>query len=320
MEVKEEVFGTLDRVCKRGAVLATNTSTLDVDRIARATRRPSDVIGLHFFSPANVMRLLEIVRGSLTSDDVLATSLAFGKQIRKLGVVVGNDFGFVGNRMLYGYLRESQLMLLEGKPPEQIDRALTDWGMAMGPNAVGDLAGQDVGYKVRQSRDDKPTDPRYYRIADILAEKGRFGQKTGAGMYRYEKGSRTPIPDPQVQAMIRDEARRLAVPQKNISDEEVVERCIDALICEGARLLENGIALRASDIDVIWANGYGFPRYRGGPMYYADHLGLGNVVERVRRHAERDRTWWPMPPLLEKLAADGSSFAAWDAAHAGAAT
>jgi 3-hydroxyacyl-CoA dehydrogenase len=316
MEVKEEVFKSLDRVCKQGAVLATNTSTLDVDRIARATRRPFDVIGLHFFSPANVMRLLEIVRGSLTGNDVLATSLAFARQVGKLGVVVGNDFGFVGNRMLYGYLRESQLMLLEGAPPQKIDRALTDWGMAMGPNAVGDLAGQDVGYKVRQARADKPSDPRYYRIADMLAEQGRYGQKTGAGMYRYKKGSRSPKPDPAVQAMIHDEAKRLGVAQRQIDDVEIVERCIDALICEGARLLDKGIALRASDIDVIWANGYGFPRYRGGPMHYADEVGLPAIVERVREHARRDRTWWPMPSLLEKLADDNSSFAAWDAAKA----
>ncbi len=312
MDVKEVVFGQLDKVCKEGAILATNTSTLDIDQIARSTARPADVIGLHFFSPANVMRLLEIVRGADTRPDVIASVLAFAKQISKLGVVVGNDFGFVGNRMLYGYARESQLMLLEGAPPQQIDRVLKTYGMAMGPNAVGDLAGLDVGYKVRQARTEKPSDPRYYRIADMLAEQGRFGQKTGAGTFLYEDGSRVPQPDPIVQTMINDEAKRLGVAQRQLDDDEILTRCIDALIVEGARLLDNGIAQRSGDIDVIWANGYGFPRHRGGPMCYADEIGLATVAERVREHARRDPLWWHMPPLLERLANDNATFGDWD--------
>lgn len=309
MAVKEEVFRQLDQVCKPGAVLASNTSTLDVDRIAAATSRTRDVIGLHFFSPANVMRLLEIVRGQDTGDDVIAASLAFAKSIGKLGVVVGNCFGFVGNRMLYGYGRESQLLLLEGASPQQIDAALSNWGMAMGPNAVGDLAGLDVGHRVRQERDDLPDDARYYRVADMLAERGRFGQKTGAGTYRYEAGSRTPIPDPEVQAMIEAEAERLGVRRRRIDDGEIVERCILALVVEGARILEEGVASRSGDIDVIWANGYGFPRFRGGPMYYADEQGLNSVLERVRRLADmHGGSYWQPPALLEELAASDARF------------
>src|SRR5690606_19955689 len=260
MAVKKEVFGRLDGACREGAILATNTSTLDVDAIAGATERPGDVVGLHFFSPAHVMRLLEIVRGAETADDVIATALALAKRLRKVGVVVGNCFGFVGNRMLYSYGRENQLMLLEGAAPEYVDRVLTDWGMAMGPNAVGDLAGLDVGYRVRQERTDLPDDPRFYRVADMLAERGRYGQKTGAGIYRYEPGSRKPIPDPEVRDMIRAEAERLGVEQREIGEAEIVERCSCGLVTEGARILEDGIAARASDIDVVWINGYGFPR------------------------------------------------------------
>ncbi len=252
MAIKKEVFGKLDQICKKDAILATNTSTLDVDEIADATKRPEDVIGLHFFSPAHIMRLLEIVRGSETSVEVIASSLALAKRLGKIGVVVGNCFGFVGNRMLYGYGRENQRLLLEGAAPEYIDRVLYDWGMAMGPNAVGDLAGLDVGYKVRQERTDLPDDPTFYRVADMLAEQGRYGQKTGQGMYLYEKGSRTPVPDPEVQEMIRAEAKRLGVEQRKISEQEIIERCIYALIVEGARILEDGIATRASDIDVVW--------------------------------------------------------------------
>lgn len=310
MAVKEEVFAALDDTCREGAVLATNTSTLDIDRIAAATKRPGDVIGLHFFSPANVMRLLEIVRGKETSKEVIASSLAFAKSIGKIGVVVGNCFGFVGNRMLYGYGRENQLLLLEGAAPEYIDKTLTDWGMAMGPNAVGDLAGLDVGYKVREERDDLPDDPRYYRIADMLAEQGRYGQKTGKGIYRYESGSRKPIPDPEVQAMIEAEAERLGIERREIEPEEIVQRCIYALIVEGAKILEEGIALRSGDIDVIWTNGYGFPRYRGGPMFYADTVGAKEVYETVQRFAEElSAEYWEPPALLKKLAAEDGDFA-----------
>lgn len=310
MAVKEEVFAALDDTCREGAILATNTSTLDIDRIAAATKRPGDVIGLHFFSPANVMRLLEIVRGKETSKEVIASSLAFAKSIGKIGVVVGNCFGFVGNRMLYGYGRENQLLLLEGAAPEYIDKTLTDWGMAMGPNAVGDLAGLDVGYKVREERDDLPDDPRYYRIADMLAEQGRYGQKTGKGIYRYESGSRKPIPDPEVQSMIEAESKRLGIERREIEPEEIVQRCIYALIVEGAKILEEGIALRSGDIDVIWANGYGFPRYRGGPMFYADTVGAKEVYETVQRFAEElSAEYWEPPALLKKLAEEDGDFA-----------
>ncbi len=320
MAVKEEVFSSLDRHCRKGAILATNTSTLDVDRIAAATDRPGDVIGLHFFSPANIMKLLEIVRGEKTSDDVIASSMKFAREIGKIGVLVGNCFGFVGNRMLYGYGRENQLMLLEGAAPEYIDRTLYDWGMAMGPNAVGDLAGLDIGYKVRQERSDLPDDPRFYRIADVLAEQGRYGQKSGRGMYVYKNGSRTPTPDPDVTDMIRVEAAALGVRPRTIEPTEIVERCIYALIVEGARILDEGLALRASDIDVVWANGYGFPRYRGGPMFYADTVGLDKVYDAVCRFRdscggnELGDLYWKPPALLEELARNGGSFASLDKA------
>jgi 3-hydroxyacyl-CoA dehydrogenase len=301
MAIKREVFGKLDAVCKPRAILATNTSTLDVDEIAAATTRPQDVIGLHFFSPAHVMRLLEIVRAANTADDVIATALKLAKRLRKIGVVVGNCFGFVGNRMLYSYGRENQLMLLEGAAPEYIDRVLVDWGMAMGPNAVGDLAGLDVGYRIRQERKDLPDDPRFYRVADMLAELGRYGQKTGAGMYRYGPGSRTPIPDPEVQKLIRTEAAQLGVEQREISETEIVERCIYGLVTEGARILEDGIASRSSDIDVIWINGYGFPRHRGGPMHYADTVGIRKVYETVCEFRDRfGELYWQPPQSLRE--------------------
>ncbi len=310
MAVKKDVFTKLDAVCKPGAILATNTSTLDIDEIAGATNRASDVIGLHFFSPAHIMRLLEIVRGQATGGEIIATAMSLAKRLGKVGVLVGNCFGFVGNRMLYGYGRENQLLLLEGAAPETIDRTLYDWGMAMGPNAVGDLAGLDVGYKVRQERSDLPDDPRFYRVADLLAEQGRYGQKTGRGMYLYEPGSRTPIPDPEVRELIRNEARRQGIEQRDIQPAEIVERCIYALIVEGARILEEGIALSSGDIDVIWINGYGFPRHRGGPMHYADHVGLDAVYRKVCEFRERfGPMYWEPPDLLKSLARDNTSFA-----------
>jgi 3-hydroxyacyl-CoA dehydrogenase len=312
MDVKREVFGRLDRLARADAILATNTSTLDVDAIAGATRRPTDVVGLHFFSPANVMRLIEIVRGRETSASVLATSLAFARRVGKVGVVVGNAFGFVGNRMLYAYGRESQLLMLEGAAPENVDRALQEFGMAMGPNAVGDLAGLDIGYKARRELKTRPDDPRWYRVSDALVEQGRLGQKTRRGFYRYESGSRTPVPDPEVLAVIHAEAAKLGVPQRRITDEEIVERCTLALVNEGARILGDGLAARSSDIDVIWALGYGFPRYRGGPMFYADTLGLGAVRDAIRRLGSgRDAQHWQVAPLLEQLADEGGTFTAW---------
>jgi 3-hydroxyacyl-CoA dehydrogenase len=235
--------------------------------------------------------------------------MRFARRLSKIGVLVGNCFGFVGNRMLYGYGRENQFLLLEGAAPEYIDKVLTDWGMAMGPNAVGDLAGLDVGYKVRQERTDLPDDPRYYRVSDMLAEQGRYGQKTGRGIYVYAEGSRTPTPDPEVSEMIRQEARRLGVEQREIGGEEIIERCIYALVLEGARILEEGFAQRASDIDVVWANGYGFPRYRGGPMFYADTIGVDRVYDRICGFAERfGAQYWTAPELLERLARDSGTF------------
>ena len=255
------------------------------------------------------MRLLEIVRGGDTSNEIVATSLALAKKLRKIGVVVGNCFGFVGNRMLYSYGRENQFLLLEGAAPEFIDKTLYDWGMAMGPNAVGDLAGLDVGYKVRQERTDLPDDPRFYRVADMLAEQGRYGQKTGKGMYLYEEGSRKPTPDPEVQAMIKSESERLGIERREISEEEIIERCIYGLVVEGARILEDGIAIRSSDIDVVWTNGYGFPRHRGGPMHYADTVGLDKVLETVREFEARfGSLYWTPPKLLVELAESGRSF------------
>ncbi len=310
MAVKEQVFARLDRVCRPDTILATNTSTLDVDRIAAATGRPEKVIGTHFFSPAHIMRLVEIVRGDATGDEVIISALALAKRLRKVGVVVGNCFGFVGNRMLYGYGRESQLLLLEGAAPEQIDGALQEWGMAMGPLAVGDLAGLDVGYSIRRERTDPPDDPLFYRMADVLVEAGRLGLKTGKGMYRYESGSRAPIPDPEVEAWIAREAEALGVERRSIDAREIVERCICAMIVEGARILEEGIASRSGDIDVIWVNGYGFPRYRGGPMHYADTIGVDKVYARVCEFRDRfGPMYWEVPKLLEDLGRNGGKFA-----------
>ncbi len=309
MAIKKEVFSRLDEVVRPGAILATNTSTLDIDQIAGVTRRPEDVVGLHFFSPAHVMRLIEIVRGSETSQDVVATALSFSKRLRKMGVVVGNCFGFVGNRMLYSYGRESQLLLLEGAAPEQIDAALINFGMAMGPHAVGDLAGLDVGYKVRSERTDLPDDPRFYRIANVLSEMGRFGQKTGKGMYLYEDGSRVPVSDPEVQELINNEAKALGIKQRSIGENEIVERCIYGLIVEGARIIEEGIVYRSSDIDLVWINGYGFPRFRGGPMFYADRLGVDKVYAKICDFSERfGPLYWEPPKLLQELAEKGRRF------------
>ncbi|MEP7244689.1 MAG: 3-hydroxyacyl-CoA dehydrogenase NAD-binding domain-containing protein [Gammaproteobacteria bacterium] len=313
MSVKQDVFRKLDAVCRPGAVLATNTSTLDVDAIASVTKRPEDVVGMHFFSPANIMRLVEVVKGSATCRPALATTLAVTRRIGKIGVVVGNCFGFVGNRMLYAYGRESQLMLLEGASPERIDRALEAWGMAMGPNAVGDLAGLDVGYRVRQERKDLPTDPRYFRVADMLAELGRFGQKTGKGYYTYEGEARERRPDPEVETLIRAEAKRLNVLQRDITDTEIVERCIYALVNEGARILEETIAASSADIDVIWVNGYGFPRTRGGPMFYADTVGARAVYDAVRKYErQQGPQYWAPAALLTGLATSSSTFAKWN--------
>jgi 3-hydroxyacyl-CoA dehydrogenase len=318
--VKQQVFGELGRVCRTEAVLATNTSTLDIDAIAAASGRPADVVGMHFFSPAHVMRLVEIVKGGATSHGALATTQALTRRIGKIGVTVGNCFGFVGNRMLYAYGREKELMLLEGATPEQIDGALQDFGMAMGPNAVGDLAGLDIGFQARREWSGRPDDPRFYRVSDALAELGRFGQKSGRGFYRYDGPRGERASDPEVHALIRAEADRLGVKLRPVPDDEVVERCILALVNEGAKILEEGIAASPADIDVIWCNGYGFPRHRGGPMFHADTIGMRAVLNAIRAIAKRaGERYWSPAPLIAALAKQQSSFAAWQAARAVAA-
>ena len=312
LAVKQGLFARLGATCRPDAVLATNTSTLDVDAIAAASGRAADVVGMHFFSPANVMRLVEIVRGRATSRAALATAHAVAKRLGKVGVTVGNCFGFVGNRMLYAYGREKELMLLEGATPWQIDEALVAFGMAMGPNAVGDLAGLDVGWQVRKAWAGKPDDPRFYRVSDLLAELGRHGQKSGRGFYRYDGPDRARTPDPEVLELIRAEAARLGVQPRAHGADEIVERCYFALVNEGARILEEGIAARPADIDVIWCNGYGFPRHLGGPMFHAGAIGLDRVLKAIRalgsRHGPRD---WTPAPLLATLAGQRRTFEDW---------
>jgi 3-hydroxyacyl-CoA dehydrogenase len=310
MAIKKEVFEKLDQVCKHGAILASNTSTLDINVIANYTKRPEDVIGLHFFAPANIMPLLEIVRGEKTSKDVIATALKIARTIHKVGVLVGVCFGFVGNRMFLPYVREAELMMLEGIAPERIDQLVCDWGMAMGPHAVTDLSGQDIFFKLNNEWENKPDDPSYFRICKVLYEKGRYGQKAGAGIYKYE--GRTATPDPEVMEMAHNEADSLGIEQREISDEEIIERLLYAMINEGALVLEEGIALRPGDIDVIFNSGFGMPRYRGGPMFYADHVGLKQVYETISKYREHygDRYWTPAP-LLEQLAKEGKTFSEW---------
>ena len=305
MAVKKEVFGTLDRIAKPGAILASNTSYLDVNEIARMTSRPADVLGMHFFSPANVMRLLEIVRGEETASDVLATALAVGKRIGKVPVVVGVCHGFVGNRMLSARSAEGESLLLEGALPQDVDKAFTDFGFPMGPFAMGDLAGLDIGWRNRKSLG------RTAAIADALCEAGRFGQKTGKGFYLYEAGSRKPVPDPVVTSLIEDKAREAGINRRDIPAEEIIERTIYPMINEGARILEEGIAARPSDIDIVWVNGYGFPIGKGGPMFWADHEGLAKIVERLEYwHGKTGKALFEPAPLLKTLAESGSSFAA----------
>ncbi len=298
---------------KKGAILASNTSTLDLDRIAAFTRRPADVIGTHFFSPANVMKLLEIVRGKATGKDVLATTLALAKTLKKTGVVSGVCDGFIGNRMLARYVEQALLLIEEGALPQQVDKALEKFGMAMGVFRMADLAGGDVSWFIRKRRYAEHPGLRKQIVADRLCELGRFGQKTGAGWYRYEAGKRDALPDPAVEELIVGASREMGVVRRKISAEEIVERCIFALVNEGAKILEEGIALRASDIDVVYLTGYGFPPFRGGPMHYADSLGLYNVVRAMRRLAKNrhgDPAVWEPAPLLARLAAEGKSFSA----------
>jgi 3-hydroxyacyl-CoA dehydrogenase len=305
MDVKKRAFADLDRVAKPDALLATNTSTLDVDAIARATARPQDVLGMHFFSPANVMRLLEIVRGARTSFEALATAITLGRRLGKVPVTVGVCYGFVGNRMLARRSVETERLLLEGALPQEVDAAVTGFGFPMGPCAMMDLAGLDVGWRIRQGRGE------HALIEDALCEAGHYGQKTGKGYFRYEAGSRTPLPDPEVEKTILEASSRLGINRRPIGEEEIVERMILPMINEGARILDEGIASRPGDIDVIWVYGYGWPVWRGGPMYYADHLGLGHIRDRLAFYADRSRDETLRPaPLIRRLAAEGRGFEA----------
>ncbi|MFM7848692.1 MAG: 3-hydroxyacyl-CoA dehydrogenase NAD-binding domain-containing protein [Rubrivivax sp.] len=311
MALKREVFERLDRLCRSGALLATNTSSLNIDLIASATRRPQDVLGLHFFSPAPSMQLLELVRGAHTSVQALADGMALARRMNKVPVVARVGPGFIGNRMVGPYGRQAERLLLEGASPQQVDRALVNFGFPMGPHAVGDLVGLDVGVRAAAEAP-ASADPRDGAIARRLVAEGRLGCKTSAGLYRYEPGSRQPVPDPAVQALIGHEARRLGMTRREISDEEIVERCLLALINEGAALLAEGVALRAGDIDTVWLHGYGFPRWKGGPMHHADTLGLPQVLARLELWARRcpdDRALWQPAPLLASLAHRGRRFA-----------
>jgi 3-hydroxyacyl-CoA dehydrogenase len=311
MAVKEKVFRQLDAVMKPGAILASNTSTLNLDQIAAFTRRPQDVIGMHFFSPANVMKLLEIVRGRETGKDVLATTMKLSKKIRKTGVVSGVCDGFIGNRMIEQYFRQAGYLVEEGASPQQVDKAIEKWGFAMGPFRMGDLAGNDVGWYIRKRRYVERPDMKYPRLLDKVCELGRFGQKTGAGMYRYEPGKRDALPDPVIDELIARHRQDIGVTPRSIGDDEIVHRLLLALVNEGAKILEEGIAMRASDIDMIYLTGYGFPLHRGGPMLYADMMGLYNVVDRMKRFAANphgDPAFWTPAPLLARLAAEGKAF------------
>jgi 3-hydroxyacyl-CoA dehydrogenase len=310
MDIKREVFAALDRACKPEAILATNTSTLDIDEIAAATKRPEQVIGTHFFSPANVMKLLENVRGAKTSAATIATVMKLAKTIGKVGVLVGVCDGFVGNRMLYAYSRQANFLIEEGALPQQVDKVITDFGFPMGPFAMGDLAGLDVGWRIRQRRaKTRPKDQRTSPIGDRICERGRFGQKTGAGWYRYEAGSRAPIPDPEIEELILQVSRELGFERRPIDDREILERCMYPLINEGAKILEEGLALRASDIDIVWIHGYGFPVHRGGPMFYADQIGPKAIYEAMSRLHEIHGEMLKPAPLLERLARGGGRFA-----------
>jgi 3-hydroxyacyl-CoA dehydrogenase len=309
MALKKEVFAELDRVCKLGAILASNTSTLNIDEIASSTSRPQAVIGTHFFSPANVMRLLEIVRGKASSKEVIATCMQLSKKIGKIGVLVGNCRGFVGNRMFHPYVRESVFLLEEGASVEAVDSVLYDFGMAMGPLAVGDLAGLDVGWRIRKEyRHLEKPGIRQAFAGDNLCEMGRYGQKTGAGWYKYDENRRA-VADPEVAQLVRKWAAEAGIPQRQISKEEIVDRCVYALVNEGARILEEGYALRAVDIDIIYLNGYGFPAHRGGPMWYADSIGLKNIFDRVEEFHKQHGELWEPAPLLKRLAEEGKKFA-----------
>ncbi|WP_312246316.1 3-hydroxyacyl-CoA dehydrogenase NAD-binding domain-containing protein [Stutzerimonas nitrititolerans] len=312
MAVKQQVFEHLDAVCKPGAILASNTSSLDLNAIAAFTRRPEDVVGLHFFSPANVMRLLEVVRGARTSHEVLASAMAIGRKLKKVAVVVGVCDGFVGNRMLFQYGREAEFLLEEGATPQQVDAALRNFGMAMGPFAVRDLAGLDIGQAIRKrQRAILPAHLEFPTVADRLCAAGMLGQKTGVGYYRYEPGNRTPLENPELASMLAAASREKGIERRELDERYIVERTLYSLVNEGAKILEEGIAQRSSDIDLIYLNGYGFPAWRGGPMFYADSVGLDRVLATIRELHARCGEWWKPAPLLEKLAAEGRTFSGW---------
>ena len=309
--VKEQVFKKLDEVAKPGAILASNTSTLDVDKIAAFTKRPQDVVGMHFFSPANVMKLLEVVRGAKTAKDVLATVMAIAKKIKKTAVVSGVCDGFIGNRMIEQYSRQAGFLIEEGATPQQVDKAIEKFGFAMGPFRMGDLAGNDIGWAIRKRRYQEKPDMKYSKTADLLCEMGRFGQKTGAGWYDYQPGKRDAIPSKAVEEMIEKHRKDQGITPRKISDQEIVERLVYSLVNEGAHILEDGIASKASDIDMVYLTGYGFPIWRGGPMKYADQMGLFNVAESMKRFAQNprdDAVFWQPAPMLAKLAAAGKTF------------
>ncbi len=321
MDVKRSVFERLDKIAKPGAILATNTSRLDINRIAAFTSRPADVIGLHFFSPAHVMRLLEIVRGDATAPDVIQTTMTLARRVGKVGVLVGVCDGFVGNRMVSHYTREAHFLLEEGASPEQVDKTLEQFGLAMGPLRMGDLAGLDISWAMRKRlAPTRPAHIRYCKIADRICESGRLGQKTGAGFYRYEAGSRTPVPDPEIDRLIEACAAESGIVRRPLSADEIIERTMYALINEGAKILEEGIAQRGSDIDVIYVNGYGFPAARGGPMFYADTIGLERVLERVREFHRIHGELWTPAPLLERLVREGGNLSTYEASHANVAS
>ena len=310
--VKEQVFRQLDAVVKPGAILASNTSTLDVNRIAAFTKRPQDVVGMHFFSPANVMKLLEVVRGEKTAKDVLATVMAVAKKIRKTAVVAGVCDGFIGNRMIEQYVRQAGFLIDEGCTPAQVDKAIEKFGFAMGPFRMGDLAGNDIGWAIRKRRAVEQPDMKYSKTADLLCEMGRFGQKTGAGWYDYQAGKRDAIPSDVVNQMIEEHRKALGITPRKVSDEEIVQRLVYALVNEGAKILEEGIASKSGDIDMVYLTGYGFPIHRGGPMHYASEVGLFNVVQSMKRFARNpldDARAWEPAPLLARLAAEGKAFA-----------
>ena len=311
MGVKETVFKQLDAVMKPGAILASNTSTLDVNAIANFTKRPEDVIGMHFFSPANVMKLLEVVRGAKTAKDVLATVMALAKTIKKTAVVSGVCDGFIGNRMIEQYGRQGGFLLEEGCTPQQVDKAIEKFGFAMGPFRMGDLAGNDIGWAIRKRRYVEKPNMKYSKTADLLCEMGRFGQKVGKGWYDYQAGKRDAIPNKEVEDMVVKHRATIGMTPRKISDEEIVQRLVFSLVNEAAHILEDGIASKASDIDMVYITGYGFPIYRGGPMLYADQVGLFNVVQAMHRFAANphdDAEFWKPAPLLAKLAAEGKTF------------